>query len=184
MLCGIPATLGALFVNPPLAMLLGIATFVAWRVGVHKEAEAEFDRHSEELHAANEKAAKLQSEVTTAALEIEQCIASVGWQLMVREYELRTSDFREFHCAHARYGEVLPPDVYRTRFCHVPELWQALRWARALRRRGLVPRLSTISKRELIVTLTFADDSGYDPCEALATRCVQMLRKQLARPRS
>lgn len=58
LMAGLPATLGLLFVNLPLALIVGAATFVAWKVGSSKEAEEDWLERSERLRLAQEEEAR------------------------------------------------------------------------------------------------------------------------------
>lgn len=43
MMGGLPATVAALAINPPLGILIGVATVLAWKYGTSKQAEEDAD---------------------------------------------------------------------------------------------------------------------------------------------
>lgn len=178
LLCGVPATLGMLFVNPTLAVLLGVATFVAWKIGAHQNALAECDRHSEEVRAESEKRERLEKAVISAAFATERCVAVHGWQAAFRSWALGTSDFETFDC----FGpnQPLPAGVYAIHLICARKEWkETLDWVRDLRRRGRIPALAAIPPKELLVTLDCASDTEFDPAEAVARYCVDRLFRQI-----
>lgn len=114
----------------------------------------------------------------------ESCLGSHGWH-QAFQCRVRTSDFVHFDLVDHLWSPQHQPDIFLAGMPPTtPEIRKVLRWARDLRRRRLVPRLSTIPPDELIDTLVMADlESHYDPVREVASACASQLLAQ-ARARS